>query len=244
MAASRTKRVSVPAGPGAKAAAKAKDRRLPVRSKIGKKSSKDAAGFERNSIEVVKKEPVIKREPSKTSLSGASASAVLKVNRAPVLTLWMTVCLRRLRYAEDTCLSVAKVVTGRCASAKGKSLGIFQAPESGEKATAKKPAAVEAPEVCTIAGHKVPLASQPDGSLLATSVGSVVNPKSVETYLNRAFKGDLTVVRSAMQKVASSYSAAEIQKDAMQLYERFRPAWKGWGVPGDLHLKDISAAAK
>jgi hypothetical protein len=47
-----------------------------------------------------------------------------------------------------------------------------------------------------------------------------------------------------MEEVASSYSKAQLEDNAMRLYERFRPAWKGWGVPGELHLRDIRAARK
>merc|ERR1712048_1399229 len=139
---------------------------------------------------------------------GKKPGLVVTVNRAPVLTLWMSVCLRRLGYAEETALTVAKVITGRCANAKGKALGIIRSSPSGDSDVAKKPASRSSESASTtvnIAGHKVPV-SMKDGNILAMNGGTAT---SVNMYLKSAFKENLDAVRMAMEKTARSYSAAE-----------------------------------
>lgn len=87
----------------------------------------------------------------------------------------------------------------------------------------------------------MPVSKSSSGSVLATNCGTA---SSVDTYLKSAFKHDLDVVRVAMEKTARSYSAAELRGNAMNLYERFRPAYRGWGVKSELHIKDIRSAGK
>jgi len=59
-----------------------------------------------------------------------SAPTRVRVNRAPVLTLWAAVVAERLGFERDEALTMGRVVAGLNAYAKGKSLGIFKpAPE-------------------------------------------------------------------------------------------------------------------
>eukprot|EP00747_Dinoflagellata_sp_TGD_P087262 gnl/TRDRNA2_/TRDRNA2_163577_c0_seq2.p2 gnl/TRDRNA2_/TRDRNA2_163577_c0~~gnl/TRDRNA2_/TRDRNA2_163577_c0_seq2.p2 ORF type:complete len:157 (+),score=32.14 gnl/TRDRNA2_/TRDRNA2_163577_c0_seq2:229-699(+) len=156
----------------------------------------------------------------------------------------MDVCLRRGGSSEGVALTAAKVITGRCASAKGKSLGIIKASSPLEK----KPAARDSTKgsgatapVVQLSGHRVPLVK---GLAAAGPDGAPLDPTAVRRYLESSFKDKLGAVRAAMEKTAASYTKQELKENAMSLYERFRPAWKGWGVPGELHLKDIAAARK
>ena len=55
----------------------------------------------------------------------ADASAPLRVNRAPVLTLWAAVVAERLGHPPDTALSLAGAVAGTAARAKARRLGIM-----------------------------------------------------------------------------------------------------------------------
>merc|ERR1712187_112412 len=132
---------------------------------------------------------------SSLSLSSSSASAaVVRVNRAPVLTLWMSVCLQRLGHAQDTAFTVAKVITGRCANAKGKALGIIRSPPAGDAEVAKKPASrTPASEGNTveIAGHKVPVSKSSSGNITAMNKETPISASSVDTYLKSAFKCDI-----------------------------------------------------
>jgi hypothetical protein len=49
----------------------------------------------------------------------------IKVNRAPVLTLWGAVVAERLGFDRDEALTLGRVVAGLDAYSKGKALGLF-----------------------------------------------------------------------------------------------------------------------
>jgi hypothetical protein len=51
-----------------------------------------------------------------------SATAPIRVNRAPVLTLWAAVVAERLGYPPDTALTPGRFVTGSSARAKAETL--------------------------------------------------------------------------------------------------------------------------
>jgi hypothetical protein len=51
---------------------------------------------------------------------------MITINRAPVLTLWVTVVAERLGFEHDEALTLGKAVAGVSAQAKGRRLGICQ----------------------------------------------------------------------------------------------------------------------
>ena len=69
------------------------------------------------------------------------ANKKIKINRAPVLTLWATIVAERLGYKKDESLTFGKAVAGLNAQSKGKRLGIYEEKkdkEEGEKETKEK----------------------------------------------------------------------------------------------------------
>ena len=50
----------------------------------------------------------------------------IRINRAPVLTLWAAVVAERLGFDRDTALTLGQAVAGLSAYAKGVSLGIIE----------------------------------------------------------------------------------------------------------------------
>jgi hypothetical protein len=50
---------------------------------------------------------------------------VIKVNGAPVMTLWAAVVAKHLGFDEDEALTMGRVVAGLNAYAKGKALGVY-----------------------------------------------------------------------------------------------------------------------
>jgi hypothetical protein len=50
----------------------------------------------------------------------------IKINRAPVLTLWAVVVGERLGFEREEALTLAKGLTGLTAQAHGQALGIFK----------------------------------------------------------------------------------------------------------------------
>src|SRR5690349_7407856 len=61
------------------------------------------------------------------------AAKKIKINRAPVLTLWATVVAERLGYDTETALTLGKAVAGLNAQSKGRRLGIYEEKSTEEK---------------------------------------------------------------------------------------------------------------
>ena len=171
----------------------------------------------------------------------------VKINRAPVLTLWATVVAERLGFDHDAALTLGKSVAGLNAQAKGQRLGIFEKPE-GQPAEAASKARKPAEQFSVpILGRSVPAMQTPQG-LRATAKGKPLDPGSVQRYLEQKFGPDLKDAQSAMEKLAKAYKPAELAASAYALYEQFRPTipegTQGWGAKGELDLEAIRALAR
>lgn len=177
------------------------------------------------------------------------ATAKIKINRAPVLTLWATVVAERLGYDEAAALTLGKSVAGLNAQAKGRRLGIFEEPAEPKEEAERKPKArpAEAPFMVTVLGRPVP-AIRTDQGVRATLKGQPISPESVQRYLRQKFGQALPEVRAAMQALAEAYTPEQLTTQAYALYEKFRPAIpegkKGWGAAGELDLASIRALAR
>src|SRR5512143_1768112 len=101
------------------------------------------------------------------------ANKKIKINRAPVLTLWATVVAERLGYEKETALTLGKAVAGLNAQSKGRKLGIYEEKSQEEKqkergkhalseAEGKKEAAAKL-EFIQILGRGVPAINTPKG---------------------------------------------------------------------------------
>jgi hypothetical protein len=179
----------------------------------------------------------------------------IKINRAPVLTLWAAVVAERLGYDEETSLTLGKAVAGLNAQSKGKKLGIYEeksedetlAPgaSAGEKEDKKKEQAAK-PEFIELLGRGIPTVKTPQG-VRAAEKGKPIHAESVQTYLEQKFKEDLEDARKAMQKLAKAYTPKQLESKAYGLYEKFRPeipeGKKGWGAKGELDLEYIRSLA-
>jgi hypothetical protein len=175
------------------------------------------------------------------------ANQKIKINRAPVLTLWAAVVAERLGYDEETALTLGKAVAGLNAQSKGRRLGIYEEKTDEEKekeAKKKKPVKTEFIEIL---GRDVPTVKTPKG-LRAAVKGEAIHAGSVETYLKQKFKDDLDETRAAMEKLAKAYTPKQLESKAYDLYEKFRPeipeGTKGWGAKGELDLDYIRSLAK
>jgi hypothetical protein len=62
-----------------------------------------------------------------------AASPPIRVNRAPVLTLWATVVAERLGYPPETALTLGRFVAGSSARAKARRLGIIDETQEAEE---------------------------------------------------------------------------------------------------------------
>jgi hypothetical protein len=177
----------------------------------------------------------------------------IKINRAPVLTLWAAVVAERLGYDEDTALTLGKAVAGLNAQSKGKKLGIYEGKTEEKKedklalskAEGKKEQEAK-PEFVELLGRGIPAVKTPNG-LRAAEKGKPIHAESVQTYLEQKFKEDLDDARKAMEKLAKAYTPKQLESKAYDLYEKFRPeipeGKKGWGAKGELDLEYIRSLA-
>ena len=174
----------------------------------------------------------------------AGASAPLRVNRAPVLTLWAAVVAERLGHPPDTALSLASAVAGTAARAKARRLGI-----SEERDRAKDAAPATPVDTARLLGKSVRLTHDADGVVLADAGGGKPAPAApVRAYIAKAFGGHLAEVRGAMEALAGRLEPEELNRIGFRLYEHFRPEVpadvKGWGAKGELDLAKIRKAAE
>ncbi len=175
-------------------------------------------------------------------MSGKTRS--VRVNRAPVLTLWAAVVAERLGHSRATALTLGRAVAGLNAQSKGRRLGILKEPEPG----AKEPAKARAAGGCLdLLGRSVPVMNTPRG-LRAVEGDGGMQPDGVERYLGQKFGEALDEVRSAMQDLADSYPPSLLAETAYSLYEKFRPripeGTRGWGASGTLDLELIRSLAR
>jgi hypothetical protein len=175
------------------------------------------------------------------------ATNKIKINRAPVLTLWATVVAERLGYDKDTALTLGKAVAGLNAQSKGKKLGIYEEKSGDEKKEDKKKEKAAKPEFIELLGRGIPAVKTPKG-LRAAIKGEPIHAESVQTYLEQKFKDDLDDTRKAMEKLAKAYTPKQLESKASDLYEKFRPeipeGVKGWGAKGELDLDYIRSLAE
>ena len=174
----------------------------------------------------------------------ATAPAPIRVNRAPVLTLWAAVVAERLGHPPDTALSLASAVAGTAARAKARRLGIVEPRDHAKDAAPRKPQ-----DTARLLGKDVKLAHDADGVVLADAGDGKPAPAApVAAYIAKAFGGRLEEVRAAMVALAARIEPQELNRIGFRLYEHFRPEVpqdvKGWGAKGDLDLARIKSAAE
>ena len=108
------------------------------------------------------------------------ASKKIKINRAPVLTLWATVVAERLGYDGEIALTLGKAVAGLNAQSKGKKLGIYEEKSEEEKKEDKKNEEAARPEFIELLGRGIPVVKTPKG-LRAAIKGETIHAGSVQT---------------------------------------------------------------
>ena len=168
----------------------------------------------------------------------------IRINRAPVLTLWAAVVAERLGFDRDTALTLGQAVAGLSAYAKGVSLGIIEPQPELVRERSLQLGEGEQLHVGLL-GRAVPVEQTPDG-IRAISKGKPGNPAQVAKYLASKFGPDLDAARAAMEELAASVEPVELQRRGFRLYERFRPdvpaGESGWGAKGELDLAKVRGA--
>jgi hypothetical protein len=175
----------------------------------------------------------------------APSHRTIKINRAPVLTLWAAVVAQRVGFEWDEALTLGRAVAGLNAYSKGVSLGLFTPAPKSVKEQKKKLKADETFHV-ELLHRAVPVIKTPDG-LRAESKGNPIKPESVARYLESTFGDALGEVKGAMEQLAHSMPLDRLAGEGFRLYEKFRPkvpaGVSGWGAKGELDVKQIIALA-
>lgn len=171
----------------------------------------------------------------------------IKINRAPVLTLWASIVAERLGYDRPASLTFGKAVAGLNAQAAGRTLGIYTPPKPPEKGKPPKKTGLGEEFWVQICGRPVPAKNTQEG-IRAVVLDKPIDPANVEKYLVTKFGGSLPAVRKALAELAASFAREDLDEAAFALYTEFRPevprGKKGWGQAGTLDLKRIRALAK
>ena len=181
--------------------------------------------------------------------TSALLMTTLRINRAPVLTLWASVVAERLGWPRDTALTLGQTVAGMTAHAKGVRLGMYAQPEDRPREPVPTPQARVTGTIRNVPllGRIVSVAPTADGPR-AISKNALVKPEAVERYLRGKFGDQLESVRSTMERLAETLPPETLNDEAFHLYERFRPEVpsdeRGWGAKGVLDLDQIVALVR
>jgi hypothetical protein len=170
----------------------------------------------------------------------------IKVNRAPVMTLWAAVVAEHLGFDEDEALTMGRVVAGLNAHAKGKALGLY-APHPKTVKEERRRLEEETTLHVALLHWAVPVVRTPAG-LRAVSNDKPVTPESVQRYLLSKFKEALPEVKAAMDALAATLSPSDLATRAYELYEQFRPVVpagvRGWGAVGEFDLEKLRSLGR
>ena len=156
----------------------------------------------------------------------------IRINRAPVLTLWAAIVAERLGFEHDEALTLGRALAGLTAHAKGVRLGIFE-PSSREEIQERRQQLGQDEQMhVRLMGRDIAVVRTADG-LRAIEKDKPAKPAAVVKYLASKFGEDLASVRDAMAALADSLPPAELHRRAFGLCERFRPSVpegeQGWG---------------
>ena len=193
------------------------------------------------------------------------APDTVRVNRAPVLTLWAAVVAERLGHSPDIALTLGRYVAGSSARAKARRLGLEEDSSPERKAepgtTAAERKAKGKEDVVEDAEGAGPKPRHATVRLLGRDIPVVegkgvprvqdgekpISAASVRSYVARAFGDQLPAVRKAMERLAAGLDKDELNRVGFRLYEGFRPevpeGVTGWGAKGALRLDRIRGAA-
>ncbi|ORY53987.1 hypothetical protein BCR35DRAFT_335887 [Leucosporidium creatinivorum] len=153
-------------------------------------------------------------------------------NRAPVMTAWATIVAERLGFRRQEALSIAQVYTDLNASSKGVSLGIMDP-------SVLQPGAGPSQPFVDLMGRKVPVLSTQTGEWRAITKGSVADPATAFSYIQRNFRQQMGAIVGGLRVLADSFEPQELNEKGYGLYLSFRPEVDGWGKKAELRVSSI-----
>jgi hypothetical protein len=161
--------------------------------------------------------------------------------------LWAAIVAERLGYDRRAALTLGKAVAGLNAQSKGQRLGIFEKPKDRPLKVERKMEKRKDEATVILMGRAIPTIMTPQGRR-AVVKDEVIDPKTVEKYLEQKFGTVLADVQNAMRDLAKTYLPTELANIAFALYEKFRPGipegQQGWGAKGELDLDKVRSFSK
>lgn len=185
------------------------------------------------------------------SVNTTEHSRTIRVNRAPVLTVWAAVVPERLDFDRDAALTLGRAVAGSSAQMKGRALGIYEPSEEPPSKVAEECRERLKPDETfgvRLLGRTVPAIRTPDGIRAMEKDFRPASATGIGRYLASKCGDHLDEVRAAMEQLAASSSPEELNRRGFALYEAFRPdipvSARGWGATGELDLDRIIGMAR
>jgi hypothetical protein len=179
-----------------------------------------------------------------SSAEKCSSADSIRINRAPVLTLWgATVSHYGPSHVnwKESC-NIGRKIAGMLAQSKGKSIGKFEPKETSEE---EKKSRKRAREKARDEGNRMKIAGfEIDKRDVEGGAGAA------EDYLQKAFGDKLNEAKEAMRELVEAYNDENLDesKKAYDLYAEFRPdvakGMRGWGQRGLLSLDKIKHMAQ
>lgn len=131
---------------------------------------------------------------------------VIKINRAPVLTLWAAVVAEHLGFDGEEALTLGRAVAGLSAYSKGVSSGLYQPTPEAERKRRRKLVKGKVLQV-ELLHRALPSVQTPEG-LRALSKDRPISPECVERYLEDKLADRLSVrIAASLQRLQGSSQA-------------------------------------
>ncbi len=173
----------------------------------------------------------------------------IRVNRAPVLTLWAAIFAEHLGHDADAAITLGRAVAGSSARVKARAIGLEEKRKESDGRKKARPSEAATPrQTIHLLGRDISVIER-RGSQFALDGDKAAAPgPPARAYVEKAMGEHLAAVRRAMEKLARSLPPDELNRTGFRLYEQFRPevpaGARGWGAKGVLDLKRIENARR
>ena len=170
--------------------------------------------------------------------------AAIKINRAPVLTLWTVIVARRAGLSDNKALSVGRAVAGLTAQSKGRRLGLYKQSPASETERIRRLREDLDTRSLEFMHCSIPIVRQ-GNQIRALSKAKPIQPDSVRRYLDSRFGEHLATFEARLTALAKALPVEELLAQAMDVYTKFRPivpaGVDGWGKKALFDTKTVAA---
>ncbi|GKY91575.1 hypothetical protein MPSEU_000129400 [Mayamaea pseudoterrestris] len=213
----------------------------------GRKHDNEAASSEEPKAKKAKRD-VDTGSKGRTKKQGATkrqeSDDEIDINRAPVLTLWVSVVAERLGFSTDEAYTYGRWVSSSLAATRGRKVESTRPSDKQKGKTDTKGQreehVVDENHVNVFAQMKIPV-KRVDGQLFAIMAkkGTMIKPETVRRYLEKKFGDKLQSTHDAMMELAQSLDADDVRNRAYELLSEFKPETNKRGAKGHFDLEKL-----